>query len=152
MSAAASQPVSMLLVEEYFDHEDERFLPSLRQVTQWKQLAGFAARWKKDHRPWARQQIFFYLQEPLNVPGHQPLIKQLFKQAEENRDGELMGAFLVVFDGFVRFFRKNQWRWDWESRQTWQEEVIRLPRNKLPLSMGQPKQFRNPLTGEMATV
>lgn len=152
MSAEASQPISMLLVEEYFDREDERFLPSLRQISEWRKLAGFAGRWKKDHRPWARRQIFRYLQHPLNAPGHQPLVKQLFKHAEENRDDDSMASFLVVFDGLARYQRITKWQWDWESRQSWSEDVLRLPRNTIPLAMKQVKQIVNPFTREAQTL
>ncbi len=70
---STSRP-SMLMVEEFFDHEDERFLDALRDIDQWRALAGFAGRWKKDHRPWARQQVLRYLQQPLNRIGHQPVV------------------------------------------------------------------------------
>src|SRR5690348_12829204 len=89
---------SMLLVEECFATQDAGFLDALRQVDSPKLLAAFADRWKRDPRPWAREQIFAYLDLPLNCPGHQPVVKRLFKDAEERKDDELMGAFLVAFD------------------------------------------------------
>src|SRR5436190_15211756 len=92
----------MLLVEEYFATECSSFLEALRKVTQPKALAGFADRWKKDPRPWARDQLLAYLGQPLNCPGHQPVIKHLFKHAEETGDHEIMVAFLVAFRRLVR--------------------------------------------------
>src|SRR5215471_10954832 len=98
MPAQGNSRGQMLLAEEYFASENDLLVETVRQVDQPKSLVAFADRWKKDPRPWARKQIFAYLSQPLNCPGHQPLIKRLFKQAEENKDHELMAAFLVEFD------------------------------------------------------
>src|SRR5439155_26668007 len=102
MAAPENERGQMMLAEEYFAAEDELFLETLRQVNQPKALAGFTDRWKKDPRPWARRQIFAYLARPLNRPGHQPVVKHLFKHAEEVSDHEVMAAFLVAFDRHVR--------------------------------------------------
>lgn len=101
-----------LLLEEYFNSEDDRFLETLRQISSAPFLASVAERWKKDPCPWARQQILNYLELPLNCPGHQPVVKRLFKQAEENKDHEQMAAFLVAFDRLVRRERGARWKWD----------------------------------------
>jgi len=90
---------SMLLVEECFSAQDAGFLEALRCVSSGKLLAAFADRWKQDHRPWARAQIFAYLDLPLDQSGHQPVVKRLFKHAEASKDAELLGAFLVAFCG-----------------------------------------------------
>ena len=119
---------SLLLAEEYFEREDDRFLDAIRSVAKIEQLAGFAGRWKKDHRPWARQQIFRYLERPLDRQGHQPVVKQLFKQAEEDNDDELMGAFLNAFDRLVRYRRKKQWRYDRQTQQATNEEILVIDR------------------------
>jgi len=130
----------MLLVEECFTSQDAGFLKALRGITSAKLLAPFADRWKKDPRPWARQQIFAYLDQPLSCPGHQPIVKRLFKQAEENKDTELIGAFLVAFDTLVRRVRKQRWRWDRESRQSYTIEELITPRNVIPRD-GQTRKF-----------
>src|SRR4051794_17936508 len=101
---------STLLVEECFAAQDGGFVDALRKVDSGKWLAAFADRWKKDTRPWARMQIFAYLDLPLNCPGHQPLIKRLFKNAEAARDNELVAAFAAVFDDLVRRVRRRRWR------------------------------------------
>ena len=54
----------------------------------------------------ARARFFKYLALPLDRPGHHPLVKRLFKQAEANRDHELMAAFLVAFDRLIRRQRR----------------------------------------------
>ena len=73
---------SMLLVDEYFNSQDERFVDELRRIRNPKPLAGFVDRWKRDPRPWAREQMLKYLQLPFDVVGHQPVVKRLFKHAE----------------------------------------------------------------------
>src|SRR5690348_671799 len=105
-----------LLLDEYFASGDARFLETLRQISSIKYLAAFADRWKKDPRPWAREQMVAYLRQPLNCPSHQPLVKRLFKQAEEMKDDELMAEFLVAFDRLVRRVQTIHNRWDRDSR------------------------------------
>jgi hypothetical protein len=122
----------MLLVEDCFASQDSGFLAALRGISSSKLLAAFADRWKKDPRPWARQQIFAYLDLPLNSPGHHPLVKRLFKQAEESRDLELMGAFLVAFDALVRRVRAQNWRWDRALRESFSDEYLAVPRDVIP--------------------
>src|SRR4030095_10463262 len=98
MPAPANERGQMLLAEEYFATENPAFIETVRKVNQPRALAGLADRWKRDPRPWARAQALAYLEQPLNCPGHQPVVRRLFKQAEEARDHELMAAFLVAFD------------------------------------------------------
>lgn len=107
-------------------------MEALRGIASPKLLAAFADRWKRDARPWARQQIFAYLDLPLDRAGHQPLVKRLFKHAEENKDIELLGAFLVTFDTLVRRVRRPHWRWDRALRQSYSEERLAVPRNTIP--------------------
>src|SRR6185437_1522052 len=90
--------ISTLLIDESFSNQDDQFIDRLRLVRAPKYLAGLADRWKKDPRPWAHEQIFSYLALPLDRPGHHPVVKRLFKQAEANHDHALVAAFLVAFD------------------------------------------------------
>jgi hypothetical protein len=131
MSAAPDERALPLLLEEYFNAEDGRFIETLRKISSFKFLAGFADRWKKDPGPWARQQILDYLKLPLGCQGHQPIIKRLFKHAEENKDDELMAAFLVVFDCLVRRARQTKHKWDYEARTSYEEEKLVVPKNVL---------------------
>jgi len=148
-----SQSGSFLLLDEYFDTSDPRFLETLRQVHSPKKLAGLAERWKKDIRPWAREQILDYLSQPLDCIGHQPLVKRLFKHAEHQGDDELMAAFLVAFDRLVRRCRRSRWRYDWESRESWREETLETPRNTLPSEPHQASRTcQNPRTLELIEV
>lgn len=139
----------MLLVEEYFATENDLFLDAIRSVNQVRTLAGFADRWKKDPRPWARRQIFGYLARPLDCPGHQPIIKRLFKQAEENIDHELMAAFMVAFDRHVRREIRTKRRWSLTLRAVLEERLV-TPRDVIPLKAE--RTARNPMTGEAITI
>lgn len=123
---------SFLLVEECFAREDPGFIPALRKFDVPKVLAAFADRWKTDPRPWARAQLLEYLNHPLDCPGHQPLVKRLFKAAEARRDDEIVAAFLVAFDVSVRRERRSRWRWDPATRSGVEEERLVTPRNVLP--------------------
>lgn len=125
-------PASFLLIEELFATGDDRFVDAIRDFHVPGSLAGMADKWKKDPRPWARQQVFRYLDLRLDSPGHETVIKRLFKQAEENRDDELMAAFAIAFDRLVRRKRRARWRYDWQTRQGWQEETLVTPRDVLP--------------------
>lgn len=140
----------MLLVEEFFSTGDERFLQELRQFRSPQPLAGFADRWKRDPRDWARRQALAYLELPLGVAGHQPLVKRLFKQAEADANDELMAAFMVAFDRLVRLQRRMRHRYDWQSRTSWQEEHLYAPRNTLPAETT--RKAVNPRTGQTIEV
>lgn len=81
---------SPILADEYYESEDPRFVDELRHLHSLNNSLSIAHRWKRDRRPWARERIFEYLEYPLDAPEHQPIVKRLFKQAEENRDDELV--------------------------------------------------------------
>lgn len=123
---------SFLLIEEYFATGDDRFVETVREFNIPGSLATITDRWKLDPRPWARQQILRYLDLPLNCPGHETVVKRLYKQAEANKDDGLMAAFAVAFDRLVRRKRKKSFRYDYKTRQSWHEEVLICPRDKFP--------------------
>jgi len=131
MPAPANQRGQMLLAEEYFASENNLFVETLRSVSQPQTLAAFTDRWKKDPRPWARQQALAYVAKPFHCPGHQPVVKRLFKQAEATADDELMAAFLIAFDRHVRREIRTRHRWDFQARAGYQEETLVTPRDVL---------------------
>lgn len=147
MPAPGNERGQMMLVEEYFASENDAFLGALRNVNQPKALAALTDRWKKDPRPWARAQAVAYLKQPLNCPGHQPIVKRLFKHAEENNDHELMVVFLGAFDRHVRREIRTQRRWDFEARTVNAEERLVTPRDVIPLKMD--GEIRHPATGAL---
>jgi hypothetical protein len=119
----------MLLAEEYFANENPAFIETIRNANQPKALAALADRWKKDPRPWAREQLLAYLALPFNCPGHQPVVKHLFKHAEETGDHEVMVAFLVAFDRLVRREIRTKRHWDFRARTSYEEERLVTPRD-----------------------
>jgi hypothetical protein len=119
----------MLLADEYFATENPAFLETVRKANQPKALAALADRWKKDPRPWAREQLLAYLAQPLNCPGHQPVVKHLFKHAEETGDHEVMVAFVVAFDRLVRREIRTKRHWDFRARTSYEEERLVTPRD-----------------------
>lgn len=141
---------STLAVDEAFASGDDRFVELLRGVTSPQYLAALADRWKRDPRPWAREQIVRYLAQPMDRPGHEPVVKRLFKQAEANRDDELMAHFLVAFDRLVRRERHTRRVWDHVSRRDWQQEVLYSPSNVIS-RQSKSREGTNPFTGETMT-
>jgi hypothetical protein len=108
---------SRLLLDELYRVGDEGFLAELRRSRAEKTLQAFGERWFSDPRPWARTQLLTYIGEGCDEPGHRPLVKKLFKIAEEKADDELMAHFLVAFDRMVKRRIVSSSRWDWASRQ-----------------------------------
>jgi hypothetical protein len=122
---------SFLLLDEYFANGMDAFVDQLVGLTEPQGLAAFVERWKADPRPWAREKMFDYLARPLTTPGHNVVVKRLFKHAERRNDTPLMAAFLHAFDCLVRRQRKMKWRWIPDLRQAVQEERLVTPRDAL---------------------
>jgi hypothetical protein len=152
MGRSPQEGISTLLVDEAFATQDDQFVDYVRLVAAPKYLAGLADRWKRDARPWAREQIFKYLALPMDRPGHHPVVKRLFKEAEAKRDDELMAEFVVAFDRLVRRQRRMQYHYNYQTRQLTNEEVLFSPRNQILASAGtkttQGREGVNPFTGE----
>jgi len=119
---------SLLLLDEYFASGSPQFLGELLRVHAAKKLGAFAERWLKDPRPWAREQLWAYLDRPLNTPGHEALVKRLFKAAEAANDDAAMARFMAAFDRSIR--RETRRRYNWQTRDT--EEVPATPRVTMP--------------------
>lgn len=109
MFSQADSAKALAIATGYFDREDDRFVAALREVYYPQLLAPFVERWKRDVRPWARAQILEYLRLPFDVPGHQLVVKRLYKQAEVDCDHELVGAFMTAFDRLIRRSRGRRW-------------------------------------------
>jgi hypothetical protein len=106
---------SILLLEECFASGDPRFLDELHGLDAPKKLGAFAERWFKDSRPWARERLREYLDLPIRLAGHKPLVKRLFKLAEAAADDRAMGWFIAAFDRSCR--RRAVKTWDFQARQ-----------------------------------
>ena len=102
LTSAAVRPV-----EQQFVEGCPQFLTELQKLRDPAVAARLADRWAQDDRPWARMQLLAYLDAPLSCPGHQPLVKRLYRAAEQRGDMELVGAFLVAFDRLVTHARRS---------------------------------------------
>lgn len=138
----------MLLAEEFFSAEDGRFVGALRKVKDSQRLALFADRWKHDPRPWSRARMIEYLRCDPNCVGHQPVVKRLFKQAEEDEHDAVVAACAAMFDRLVRHVRRTRYRYDWQSRSSWQEDYLAATGPALPYG-DREREGVNPFTGEL---
>ncbi len=144
------------LYESLFDAQDANFVEALRAENDPAVLAKFIARWTADGRAWAHEQMFRYLDRPWDRPGHQPVIKRLFKWTEEQQNDELMAAFAVGCDRLVRRKRQQKNHYDWEpiggrwmGRRlvvTSEETVLVSPDDVLRTGT-RTRDYRNPRTG-----
>ena len=152
-SGAKNTPVSTMLVDESFATEDGRFVEQVRTVNSLKYLAGLADRWKKDPRPWSREQIFRYSGVARWIAAcHHPIVKRLFKQAEANRDAELMAAFAVAFDLLIRRQRQTRYRYDYRTKnELARRNLVSAARNSI-LAEAKPRTETNWRTGEKKQV
>ena len=128
---ATTDAPSTLLRDELFESESPDFVEYLRQFTGSKSLAAFVDRWKKDTRPWAREQVRAYALLPLDRPGHEVVVKRLFKAAEDAGDYEAIGWWTVAFDRLVRRRRVKRWFWDQSSRSYTHYESLASRRDRL---------------------
>jgi hypothetical protein len=142
---AKGQRVSAMVVEEAFASGDSRFLELFGQLAddpysfpkrlepgvkyrmqQLKTAARIVEKWKRDHRPWAREQLLRYLEKGGLVPFKGRLVvKRFFKHADVNGDDQLMGAFMWFFDRQVRRVRVKRWLWEPDMRGATPIETLR---------------------------
>jgi hypothetical protein len=125
----AAKP-SKLLLDECYAAEDDRFVEEFKKFDSYKFLGEFVEKWVRDSRPWARGQIVRYLHSELNCPGHELVLKRLFKHFEGERDHEMMAHFMVVLDRLVRRIRRITYSYDWRSRRSSSTEQLFAKPNK----------------------
>lgn len=147
MAGTADGREALRLATEYFNRQDERFVETLRDCHRPAELAALTDRWTQDERPWARQQMVRYLERPWDRPGHQPVVKRLFKSAEQRNDNELMAVLLVGLDRLIRRERRRRYQHDPQTRQVVEIEALVTPRDTLPADVTEQRTFRNPRTG-----
>jgi hypothetical protein len=124
---------SSLLLAEYFEQGDERFLAELLSPdTNRGTIKSFAAKWAADTRPFARKAMLGYLRGNIDQPGHRPVLKALFKASEAKGDDEAMAHFLVAFDKLTTRKERERWQWDMASRTSskvtelvWRRDLLR---------------------------
>ena len=114
----AAVPGSMLLVREGFQAGDPGFLTELfRCVDDGPALKALAKPWAADERPFGRRTLLRYVDDGCDRPGHRPLVKKLFKDAEDRQDDELMRHFMVAFDRLIRTRLIDAQWWNGRTRE-----------------------------------
>jgi hypothetical protein len=113
MAAASS-----LLLDEYYAAGDDRFVEEVLVATAAKKLKALADRWYPDKRPFARRALLRYIDDGCDRPHHRPLVKALFKLAENAGDDEAMGHFMVAFDRLTRHTLLFQGRYNSATGET----------------------------------
>ena len=119
---------SWLLAEQLLESGDPAFVDELCRISDADKLGSFAKTWFADRRPASRRLLLEYLDRPLNHYRHEALVKRLLKLAQEKGDDEIMARFVVATDRSVRRQKITKHRYDWSSRQSWEEERIIAPR------------------------
>jgi hypothetical protein len=140
---------SWLLVEEHLENGDPACIDELWKIHDADRLGSFAKTWYHDRRPASRRLMLEYLSRPLAAYRHEALVKRLFKLAESNSDDEVMTSFMVAFDRSLRRVRKTRNRYDWNTRESWIEESVRVPAGEVIPKNRNPYVFPEPKTGEM---
>jgi hypothetical protein len=121
MAKARTQPTtssSKLLLDEYFEAGDDRFVDEVLSNQQGKKLKSLAERWYRDGRAFARRTLLLYIDDGCDKPHHRPLVKALFKLAEKAHDDEAMAHFMVAFDRMVQRKLVDEEKYDWKKRQS----------------------------------
>lgn len=103
------------------------FVEAIRQRVNAAALATFAETWYTDTRIEARRLLFAYLERPLNCPRHEPLVKRLFKFADNAGDDAVMARFLAALDRTIRRKRGVSRHWNRVSRSMESVEVVYTP-------------------------
>jgi hypothetical protein len=122
---------STLLLDESYDTQGAGFVDLLRACDDDRRLAGLADRMLKDSRPWVRTQLLAYLETPFDRPGHHPLVKRVFKDAERRGDIEFLVRCLVGFDRAVRRKLVHRRQYDWQTRAVTEVDELVLSRRGL---------------------
>lgn len=134
---------SKLLLDEYFEAGDDRFVDEVLSLDAGKKLKSLAERWYRDGRPFARRTLMLYIDDGCDKPHHRPLVKALFKLAEKAGDDEVMAHFLVAFDRMVQRKLVEVEKYDWRARQTVKKRILKGD-NRYPRRFGRRKNDTAP--------
>lgn len=132
---------SSVLLDEYFETGDDRFLAELLASRSDKKLISLVDRWFWDPRPFARRMLLAYIDDGCDRPNHRPLVKRLFKAAEAAGEDEVLGHFMVAFDRLVRHSVVERRTYDWPSRTTTASWVVERDPS-VPARVPKPKPGR----------
>jgi hypothetical protein len=113
--------------ESLFQAGSPEFVEAVRAVADADRLGPFAETWYTDTRIEARRLLFAYLDRPLDALRHEPLVKRLFKFADNAGDDAVMARFLVALDRSVRRKRGTHRRWNYRTRDWDETSVVFTP-------------------------
>lgn len=116
---------SKLLLDEYFEAGDDRFVDEVLSLDAGKKLKSLAERWYRDARPFARRTLLLYIDDGCDKPHHRPLVKNLFKLAEKANDDEAMGHFMVAFDHLIQRKLVDVEKYDWRERRQVKKRMLK---------------------------
>jgi hypothetical protein len=116
---------SKLLLDEYFEAGDDRFVDEVLALDAGKKLKSLAERWYRDARPFARKTLLLYIDDGCDKPHHRPLVKALFKLAEKANDDEVMGHFMVAFDRMIQRKLVEVEKYDWRQKQSVKRKMLK---------------------------
>jgi hypothetical protein len=140
-------PSSSLLIDEYFNAGDERFVPEVLGSKDAGKLKSLGPKWAADPRPFARASIIRWLADGgADKDGHRALAKALFKHAEKAGDDELMGHFLVAFDRLAHRRLVKRWRYDFSSRTSSEVAEVKVVKGLLQRDKNRPRWVENRFT------
>src|SRR5689334_21261404 len=118
--------ISPLIVEEAFAAGDDRFLDLFAQLADGKDATRIVDKWKRDFRPWAREQLYRFFDGGGKSTGYERLVaKRFFKHAEDKGDDERVGYFLCYFDGLVHRRQATRYSWDYALQRSRTEDYLR---------------------------
>ena len=132
---------STLLLDEYFAEANDRFFDELIASRADRKLHSLAPRWFADERPWARDMLLRYVDDGCDRHGHRGLVKALFKLAEEAGDDLLMAHFLVAFDRLIEHTVRKFSRFDWNTRESY-DEWVKLRTTNQPLRQPRTRKIK----------
>jgi len=116
---------SKLLLDEYFEAGDDRFVDEVLSLDAGKKLKSLAERWYRDARPFARRTLLLYIDDGCDKPHHRPLVKSLFKLAEKANDDEAIGHFMVAFDHMIQRKLVDVEKYDWRERRQVKKRMLK---------------------------
>jgi hypothetical protein len=110
-----------------FQSGASEFVAEIRLRVNAVALAPFAETWYTDTRIDARKLLFAYLEQPLNAPRHEPLVKRIFKFADNAGDDAVLARFLVGLDRTIRRKRGTHRQWNYRTRTYETHETLFIP-------------------------
>lgn len=87
---------------QLLEDRHDRFIAAVTGSSDPKELAELGQAWLTSEDPWATEQLDQYVARALDCRGHEGLVRQALRCAEESRNHSLMSALFVAFDRSVR--------------------------------------------------